>query len=129
MATTATEVGRPSHHGLGLFSPLRERLDLIEDEALGEELVTPVSPRGRNGWEAVDTEVAELRRHFHGASSPHNYRNIGNDLVVAPQALSAVAYDQTGHPSAGEVEPPAVKGEDQARASWGTSQPGSGATN
>lgn len=92
-----------------LFGPLRERLEAIEDEALGDELVTPVSPRGRTGWEAVDTEVAELRRHFHSASTPQDYRNIGNDLVAVLEALSAVAYDPARHLYADEAEPPVAK--------------------
>jgi hypothetical protein len=92
-----------------LFGPLRERLEAIEDEALGDELVTPVSPRGRTGWPNVDTEVAELRRHFHSSTTPQDYRNIGNDLVAVLEALSAVAYDPARHLYADEVEPPVAK--------------------
>ena len=92
-----------------LFSPLRARLEDIEDEALRGELVTPVSPRGRTGWESVDIEVDELRRHFHGASTPQDYRNIGNDLVAVLEALSAVAYDPARHLYEGEEEPSIAK--------------------
>lgn len=92
-----------------LFSPLRERLEDIEDNALRDELVTPVSRRGRTGWQSVDTEVAELRRHFHNAATPQDYRNIGNDLVAVLEALSAVAYDPARHLYSGEVEPPLDK--------------------
>jgi hypothetical protein len=92
-----------------LFSPLRERLEDIEDNALRDELVTPVSPRGRTGWQSVDTEVTELRRHFHHAETPQDYRNIGNDLVAVLEALSAVAYEPARHLYPGEVEPPVDK--------------------
>lgn len=92
-----------------LFSPLRERLKAIEDDTLRDELVTPVSPGGRTGWESVDTEVAELRRQFHNAATPQDYRNIGNDLVAVLDALSAVAYDPARHLYEGEVEPPVEK--------------------
>ncbi len=92
-----------------LFSPLRGLLEDIEDETLREDLVTPVSPRGRTGWQSVDTEVAELRRHLHNAETPQDYRNIGNDLVAVLEALSATAYDPVRHLYPGEVEPPVDK--------------------
>lgn len=92
-----------------LFEPLREQLEAIEDEALSDELVTPVSPRGRTGWANVDVEVDELRRHFHHADTPQDYRNIGNDLVAVLEALSAAAYDPARHLYADEAEPPVAK--------------------
>lgn len=88
-----------------LFDPLHERLETLEDETLRDELVTPVSPRGRTGWEKVDIEVDDLRRHFHGAKTPQDYRNIGNDLVAVLEALSAVACDPARHLYPGEVQP------------------------
>lgn len=92
-----------------MFSPFRERLENIEDESLRDELVTPVSPLSRTGWPNVDMEVAELRRHFHSATTPQDYRNIGNDLVAVLVALSGTAYDPARHLYSGEVEPPADK--------------------
>lgn len=89
-----------------LFDPLVEALEEREDATLRDELVTPVSPRGRTGWEKVDVEVAELRRHFHTAQSPQDYRNIGNDLVTVLEALSEAAYDRGRHLFKGEIEPP-----------------------
>lgn len=88
-----------------VFEPLRHRLEAIEDDTLRDELVTPVSPRGKTGWADVDTEVAELRRHFHSATTPQDYRNIGNDLVAVLEATSAAAYDPTRHLHVGETEP------------------------
>lgn len=92
-----------------LFGPLRERLESIEDDALRDELVTPISPRGKTGWQSVDAEVAELRRHFHNADTPQDYRNIGNDLIAVLEALSAAAYDPARHLYPGEVMPPVDK--------------------
>ncbi len=88
-----------------LFEPLRDQLEGIEDRSLAGELASPVSPRGRTGWERVDVEVAELRRHFHTARTPQDYRNIGNDVVAVLEALSAAAYDPARHLRAGELEP------------------------
>ena len=89
-----------------VFDPLIEALEEREDATLRDELVTPVSPRGRTGWEKVDVEIAELRRHFHTAQSPQDYRNIGNDLVTVLEALSEAAYDRGRHLFKGETEPP-----------------------
>lgn len=75
-----------------LFSPLRERLEELEDDALRDDLVIPVSPRGHTGWAEVDNEVAELRRHFHAATSPQDYRNVGNDLVAVLEARVSVRF-------------------------------------
>lgn len=87
------------------FDPLIEALEEREEASLRDELVTAVSPRGRTGWERVDVEVDELRRHFHTAQTPQDYRNIGNDLVTVLEALSEAAYDPTRHLFAGETEP------------------------
>lgn len=91
------------------FDPLIEALEDREDDSLSDELVTPISPRGRTGWELVDTEIAELRRHFHAARSPQDYRNVGNDLVAVLEALGTAAYDRDRHLFAGETEPAADK--------------------
>ncbi len=88
-----------------LFEPLRGQLEEIEDQSLRGELASPISPRGRTDWERVDTEISELRRHFHTARTPQDYRNIGNDVVAVLEALSAAAYDPGRHLRAGEAEP------------------------
>jgi hypothetical protein len=92
-----------------LFDPLIEALEEREDAMLSGELVTPVSPHGRTGWEKVDVEIAELRRHFHTAQSPQDYRNIGNDLVTVLEALSEAAYDRGRHLFKSETEPPVAQ--------------------
>jgi hypothetical protein len=58
---------------------------------------------------AVDLEIAELRRHFHAARTPQDYRNIGNDVVAVLEALSAAAYDPARHLFEGETEPPVTQ--------------------
>ena len=52
------------------------------------------------------TGAGELRRHFHNARTPQDYRNIGNDVVAVLEALSAAAYDPARHLFPGESEPP-----------------------
>lgn len=92
-----------------LFDPLIGALEEREDATLRDELVTPVSSRGRTGWAQVDVEIAELRRHFHAAQSPQDYRNMGNDLVTVLEALSEAAYDRDRHLLKGETEPPVAQ--------------------
>jgi hypothetical protein len=87
------------------FEPMQERLEALEDAALSGELAGPVTPAQRMGWPAVDTEVQELRRHFHAAQSPQDYRNIGNDCVAVLEALSATVYNRALHLRRGETEP------------------------
>jgi hypothetical protein len=91
------------------FDPLIANLEDREEATLRDELITPISPLGRTGWERVDVEIAELRRHFHVAQTPQDYRNIGNDLIALLEALSAVAYDPERHLFEGETEPPVEK--------------------
>lgn len=89
-----------------LFGPLLEELERREDDALQGELSEPISPKRSTGWPAVDEEIAELRRHFHSARTPQDYRNIGNDVVAVLEALGAAAYDPARHLLKGEIEPP-----------------------
>lgn len=69
-------------------------------------LATPVSPHGRTGWSSIDAEVAELRRHFQSATTPQDYRAIGNDCVVVTEALSRHVFRPAKHLKPGELEPP-----------------------
>ena len=88
-----------------IFGPVLEELERRENDALKGELSEPISPLGRTSWDAVDAEIAELRRHFHTARTPQDYRNIGNDVVAVLEALSAACYDPSRHLRAGEMEP------------------------
>jgi hypothetical protein len=88
------------------FEPLQARLEELEDGELAGELAEPVSPAASTGWPAVDIEVQELRRHFHGARTAQDYRNIGNDCIAVLEALSSTVYDAAQHLRDGETEPP-----------------------
>jgi hypothetical protein len=95
------------------FGPLQEELQRREDGFLRGDLAEPISRRGSTGWSAVDTEIAEMRRHFHAATTPQDYRNVGNDMIAVLEAISAAAYDSARHLRAGEVEPPIARTKDR----------------
>jgi hypothetical protein len=86
------------------FGPLHEELERREESVL-RDLVQPISPGKVTGWPSVDLEIAELRRHFHTATTAQDYRNIGNDVTAVLEALSAAAYDRSRHLFDGETEP------------------------
>lgn len=89
------------------FGPLHQELERREESVL-RDLVEPISLRKVTGWPSVDLEIAELRRHFHTAATPQDYRNIGNDVVAVLEALSAAAYEPSRHLFEGEVQPKVV---------------------
>lgn len=91
-----------------LFGSILEELERREDAGFRGELAEPLTP-GRTGWLAVDDEIAELRRHFHAASTQQDYRNVGNDVVAVLEALSDAAYVRDRHLYDGEIEPPVAQ--------------------
>jgi hypothetical protein len=92
-----------------IFEPMHDALAERESEALSSTLASAISPKGRTGWSRVDEEIAELKRHFAQARTPQDYRNIGNDCVIALEALSRQVYDPDQHLRDGEEEPPVAK--------------------
>lgn len=88
-----------------VFDGLRDELDRREDLLLQGDLAEPISPDRLTGWPRVDEELAEMRRHFHTASSAAEYSNVGNDAVAVLEAISAAAYDPNRHLREGEEEP------------------------
>jgi hypothetical protein len=92
-----------------IFGPLHDALADAESRALASTLAEPVSPHPRTGWGAVDTEIGELRRHFRSASTPQDYRAVGNDSVAVIEGISRAAYDPARHLRPGETEPPVDK--------------------
>jgi hypothetical protein len=78
------------------------------DSDLDSHLAEPVSPHDRLGWPVIDQEISELRRHFRSASTPQDYRALGNDCVHITEALSRQVYDHRRHGSADE-EPPVAQ--------------------
>jgi hypothetical protein len=89
-----------------VFDQLHDQLSDLETKALTSALADPISPRGRTGWQRVDEEIAELRRHFQTARTPQDYRNVGNDCVIVTEAISRTVYDADRHLRPGETEPP-----------------------
>lgn len=92
-----------------IFGTLLEEFERREEQALAGDLPDVLSDPGRTGWTLVDDEIAELRRHFHAARTPQDYRNLGNDVVAVLEALSAAAYDPARHLFEGETEPPVAQ--------------------
>lgn len=89
-----------------LFDPLHERLADVEAGTVASTLAEPVTSHPRTGWTRVDEEITELRRHFQGAVTTKDYRNIGNDCVIVLERLSEAAYVRERHLEDGEDEPP-----------------------
>jgi hypothetical protein len=96
-----------------IFDFLHDDLADLESRSLASSLAEAVSPRGRTGWARVDAEVAELRRHFQAATTPQDYRNVGNDCVIVLEAISAAAYEPARHLHLDESEPPVAKTKDR----------------
>ena len=90
----------------GLFDPLHDQLALLEQRSLSAILADPISPHKRTGWQAIDTEISEMRRHFQNARTAQDYRSVGLDCVAVLEALSAHMYDPGSHLRDGEEEPP-----------------------
>lgn len=92
-----------------LFDWAYASLMAAQDRALDSTLVEAVSPHESLGWPGVDTEIGEVRRHFRTASTPADYRAVGNDCVHLLEALSRQVYDHGRHTPTGEEEPPVAK--------------------
>ena len=92
-----------------LFDAPYAAMMAAHDRALDSTLIEAVSPREKTGWPAVDTELGELRRHFRTATTPQDYRAVGNDCVHVMEALSRQVYDHAVHTPAGEAEPEVPK--------------------
>ena len=92
-----------------LFSPHHESLARLEDGEIVSSLAKPASSHPGTGWQRVDAEVNELRRHFQAARTPQDYRNVGNDCVAVTERLSEEVYDPDRHLRSGEEVPPVAK--------------------
>ena len=88
------------------FDALHEMLDARETDSLTGALADPISPRKATGWQRVDEELNEMRRHFQAARTEQDYSNVGNDAVAALEALSAASYEHARHGGPSDVEPP-----------------------
>lgn len=92
-----------------LFDEPYAALMAAQDRHLDSTIAEAVSPRDRLGWPEVDTEIGELRKHFRTATTPQDYRAVGNACVHLTEALSRVVYVHAEHGPAGTEEPSAVK--------------------
>ncbi|MHB8448865.1 MAG: hypothetical protein ACYDAQ_00095 [Mycobacteriales bacterium] len=89
-----------------LFDQAYASMMAAQDRTLESTLAQAVSPQDKLGWPEVDTEVGELRRHFRTATTPQDYRAVGNDCVHLLEALSRKVYDHQLHGQKDEPEPP-----------------------
>lgn len=92
-----------------LFDDPYAALMAAQERALDASLLSAVSPHARVGWPEVDTEIGEMRKHFRTATTPQDYRAVGNDCVHVAEALSRKVYRHDIHTPAGEAEPPVQK--------------------
>jgi len=95
-----------------LFGPLHMTLMRLE-ERIFDALADPVSPRSEVGWPAVDEEMRELRRRFQTATTPQDYRDVGNRCVTVTEMLGEAIYDPTTQLRPGED--PFKRGETKKR--------------
>lgn len=91
---------------LEYFEPVHRRFDELEDQLFQGELADPISPHPVTEWPKVDAEIRELRRRFHSATTPQDYRAIGTHCVGVLEALSRTVYDPAKHLRDGEEKPP-----------------------
>lgn len=87
------------------FRPVHEELDRLEEAAFHAVVAEPASPHTATGWPAVDTELTELKRRFRTATTPQDYRDVGNRAVAVLEALSRTVYDASKHLREGESLP------------------------
>jgi hypothetical protein len=92
-----------------IFDPVQDELDLQEESQFRAVLADAVSPHVGTGWPRVDEEITELKRRFRSASTPQDYRDVGNRCVAVLEALSRTVYDARRHLREGETEPPVDK--------------------
>ena len=91
------------------FRPVHEELDRLEEASFRAVVADAVSPRTATGWPAVDTEISELKRRFRSATTPQDYRDVGNRCVAVLEALGRTVYDPIKHLRDGEAAPPPDK--------------------
>lgn len=88
------------------FRPIQDVLEEAEEQAFIGELTDGVSPHKSLGWADVDDHIAQLRQRFRSASTPVDYKDVGNRCVGVLEALSAHVYDAAAHCPPGEKAPP-----------------------
>jgi hypothetical protein len=84
-----------------VFDPIHAELERLEVHALVSALAEPITPQPVTGWAEVDVEFSELRRSFRAATTPQDYRDVGNHALGVLDALNRTIYDPAIHTPAG----------------------------
>lgn len=92
-----------------LFAPLYTKFDELEEKRFAGQLPSPVSPRGRLDWPAIDREIEELRRRFAGAVTEQDCGAVGAACVRILESLGDLVYDPKKHLRDGEAPAPRDK--------------------
>lgn len=87
------------------LGPVEDELERMEDAQIQGTVASPVTDAALLGWPAVDEELRELKRRFRTASTPQDYRDVGNRAVAVLEALSRTLYEPGRHLRQGETEP------------------------
>lgn len=88
------------------FRPVQDILEEAEEKQFLGELTEGISPHNELGWADVDDHIAQLRQRFRSASTPVDYKDVGNRCVGVLEALSAHVYDPDVHCPPGSTPPP-----------------------
>lgn len=91
------------------FRPVQDVLGEAEEQEFIGELTDGISPHKSLGWDDVDDHIAQLRQRFRSASTPMDYKDVGNRCVGVLEALSAHVYDAATHCPPGQKAPPVDK--------------------
>src|SRR5690625_7559903 len=76
-----------------VFRPIQNQLEEAEARQFLGELTEGISPHGDLGWTDVDDHISQLRQRFRSASTPVDYKDVGNRCVGVLEALSAHVYE------------------------------------
>src|SRR5690625_5382618 len=61
-----------------VFRPIQDQLEEAEARQFLGELTEGISPHGDLGWTDVDDHISQLRQRFRSASTPVDYKDVGN---------------------------------------------------
>ena len=70
---------------------MQDELDRQEEAEFHAVLAEAVFRRAATGWPNVDEGMPELKRRFRTATTPKDYRDVGNRCVALLEALSVDA--------------------------------------
>ena len=79
------------------FDPLETQLDDIEVQSFQSNLAEAMGQGVAVGWPEVERQVAAIRKHFEMATTPEDFRNVGNDCVHLIEALAIQVFEVSVH--------------------------------